>query len=107
MLWLPWQEKQAAVKRLESAAKAAAEERAAAAAQPLESSQRAVVRDLSAKVAAMTKELAQIESERDVALVKTVIFPQPPGHQRDKGCGKCNDRGLHVACVLYAEVHNS
>jgi hypothetical protein len=107
VLWLPWQEKQAAVKQLESAAKAAAEERAAAAAQPLESSQRAVVRDLSAKVAAMTKELAQIKSERDVALVKTLIFSQPPGHQRDKGCGKCNDRGLHVACVLYAEVRNS
>ncbi len=74
-MWLQWQEKKAAVKRLESAAKAAAEERARAAAQPLECSQRAVVRDLSVKVAAMSKELAQIKSERDVALVSTDPAP--------------------------------
>ncbi|CAL8462495.1 g2028 [Coccomyxa elongata] len=61
-------EKQAAVKRLEAAAKEAAEERAAAAAQPLECSQRAVVRDLSVKVTSLTKECAQLKSERDVAL---------------------------------------
>lgn len=74
-MWLQWQEKKAAVKRLESAAKAAAEERSRAAAQPLECSQRAVVRDLSVKVAAMSKELAQIKSERDVALVSTTPAP--------------------------------
>ncbi|BDA46361.1 hypothetical protein COCOBI_08-4530 [Coccomyxa sp. Obi] len=61
-------EKQATVKRLEAAAREAAEERAAAAAQPLECSQRAVVRDLSVKVASLAKECAQIKSERDVAL---------------------------------------
>ena len=68
---LQQQEKEAAVKRLEAAARAAAEERAAAAAQPLECSQRAVVRDLSVKVASLTKECAQLKSERDVALVNS------------------------------------
>lgn len=61
------------VKRLESAAKAAAEERVAAAAQPLECSQRAVVRDLSVKVASLTKECAQFKSERDVTLVTSQL----------------------------------
>lgn len=66
------QEKQAAVKRLEAAAKVAAEERVAAAAQPLECSQRAVVRDLSARFSALTRESVQLKSERDVALVNTL-----------------------------------
>ncbi len=59
------------MKRLEAAAKEAAEELAAAAAQPLESSQRAVVRDLSVKVTSLTKECAQLKSERNIALVNS------------------------------------
>lgn len=72
------QEKDEAVRAMQAAAAAAEErhldERAAAAAQPLESSQRAVIRDLSSKVTALLNETAQLKSERDRALVTSPSF---------------------------------
>ena len=64
------------MKRLRAVAKTATEkaskERALAAAQPLESSQRAVIRDLSLRVANLTRVNNQLKEERERAQVGVV-----------------------------------
>jgi hypothetical protein len=71
------QEKGEAVKKLAAAAKAAesrlCEERSAAVAQPLECSQRAVIRDLSAKLTVLSRDNAHLRGEHDRALVKLLL----------------------------------
>ena len=67
------QDRDASLKRLRAVAKTTAEkaskEKAAAAAQPLESSQRAVIRDLSLRVANLTRGNNQLKEERERAQV--------------------------------------
>lgn len=67
------QDRDASLKQLRAVAKTTAEkaskEKAAAAAQPLESSQRAVIRDLSLRVANLTRGNNQLKEERERAQV--------------------------------------
>ncbi len=67
------QDRDASVKRLRAVAKSTAEkaskEKAVAAAQPLEASQRAVIRDLSLRVANLTRINNQLKEERERAQV--------------------------------------
>ena len=55
-----------------SSAEKASKERAAAAAQPLEASQRAVIRDLSLRVANLTRLNNQLKEERERAQVSVL-----------------------------------
>lgn len=70
------QEKDASLQRARAAARAAEDRReqdlAAAAQQPLDASQRAVIRDLSLKVAHLTRCLTGTRSERDQLQVRCV-----------------------------------
>lgn len=70
------QDRDASLKRLRAVAKTTAEkaskEKAAAAAQPLEASQRAVIRDLSLRVANLTRSNNQLKEERERAQVLAV-----------------------------------
>lgn len=76
------QERDSSVKKLKVLAKSSAEkaskERAAAAAQPLESSQRAVIRDLSLRVANLTRLNNQLKEERERAQVGVTPLCQLP-----------------------------
>jgi len=71
------QDRDASVKRLRAVAKSTADkaskEKAIAAAQPLEASQRAVIRDLSLRVANLTRINNQLKEERERAQV-TLFF---------------------------------
>lgn len=77
-----WQDRDASLKRLRALAKSTAEkaskEKASAAAQPLEASQRAVIRDLSLRVANLTRVNNQLKEERERAQVWRVSLPSLP-----------------------------
>lgn len=72
------QDRDASLTRLRAVAKSTAErvskDKASAAAQPLEASQRAVIRDLSLRVANLTRGNNQLKEERERAQVFTVIL---------------------------------
>ena len=71
------QDRDASLKRLRALAKTTAEkaskEKAAAAAHPLEASQRAVIRDLSLRVANLSRSNNQLKEERERAQVGIVL----------------------------------
>ena len=70
------QDRDASLNRLRAVAKVTAEkvskERASAAAQPLEASQRAVIRDMSLRVANLTRSNNQLKEERERAQVLAI-----------------------------------
>lgn len=76
------QDRDASVKRLRAVAKSTAEkaskEKAVAAAQPLEASQRAVIRDLSLRVANLTRINNQLKEERERAQVTQFLSDVKP-----------------------------
>lgn len=72
------QDRDASLKRLRAVARTTAEkvskEKASAAAQPLEASQRAVIRDLSLRVANLTRGNNQLKEERERAQVLLLLL---------------------------------